>query len=250
MAILQKEKLKVGKLNKEKRYFVQVAQLYREEICPDDPPTGHEALMLIDNKGKGVIFGLSWDVDKYDSMPILDKLMGFRAFFGRQGFIEHDEVDEKTVKLILNPNPKIGRATGVEVVDSYTRSDVKPIVYDLPYKEIGDRIFKRCCNLEKNPPTFSLIGNNCIMFVKMILAEQGIKIPFRVFPRQVHHAVAENYSKRMFELNPKIKIDTKRLKDETIYYNRLYNEKDFKGKSLNLKNSDFKKMHIRTISVI
>lgn len=233
MAFLQVKKSETKEKKQAERYFVQVAQVHREEVCPDDLPTGHEALMLVDNTGKGVIFGLSWDVDKYDSMPILDKFSNVRAFFGRQGFVEYDEVDKKTVKHILNPTPKTDKTTGNVNVDFYIRSTIKPIVYDLAYKELGDSIYKRCCSYKENPPTFSMT-NNCVFFVKGILKEHGIEIPLRILPRQLHHAVADRYAQRMFELNPKIKIDTKKLKNETIYYNRLYNGDNSSKKSLGL----------------
>lgn len=234
MAFLKVKKSEAKETNQAERYFVQVAQVHREELCPDDPPTGHEALMLVDNTGKGVIFGLSWNVDKYDSMPILGNFSNIRAFFGRQGFVEYDEVDEKTVKHILNPTPKTDKSTGNANVDFYIRSKIKPIVYDLAYKELGDSIYKRCCSHKENPPTFRLTNNNCLFFVKKILKEHGIELPLRVLPRQVHHAVTDRYAQRMLELNPKVKIDANELKKETIYYNRLHNGDNSSKKSLEL----------------
>jgi hypothetical protein len=203
----------------DERFFTQAAQIYRHKRHTPVMGTGHAGLMLVDNLGDAVIFSLTWQYDKLDMYPVLDKLRTVRAFTGRPAYVERFDVDAQTVQKIITgdyqtPTPNQG-------INTYINHDLRPIVHDLPYKEIGEQIYQKCCEFKNSPPIFFGLGNNCINFVQNLLAEQGIVTSYRFYPDQVHHAMENLYIDRISAIHPSLTPIIAPHQNKPIYYNRL-----------------------------
>jgi hypothetical protein len=205
--------------NLDPRTFVQVAQIFSNPENSEVMKTGHEALMLIDQKGCGVIFGLNWNEDLLDDLPFTKHLTFLRSLIGRQGYIEHEEIDPQTTQKILHGT--LTEPTGRYSVDLFRNPTTNPIVHDLPYKEKGENLYRMCCELQENPPIFRGLGNNCVDWVRFILGENGIHIPYAILPKHVHHKTAKLYFNRLFSFDQTVRFPKETVKNSTLYYNRF-----------------------------
>lgn len=211
-------------------YFKHVAQIYVDKQYTI-PKVGHVAVILIDNNNEGVLFSYAPKSNKRDSHFILRYIELFRGLTGRKGEMTILKLTSDNINKLLNNQQNSELETNTKLnlnkEDAFIKwkslNKVKAIVYDLPYKQAGEKIFNKCIYLCQKTPRYVFFKTNCINVTKDILESGGIQIKFKFTPRRLNN----NTIKRYYNKQLLVKCDKNtlyRAKRSPVYFNRFDNK--------------------------